>query len=81
MMSRVQNGINGWYKDGAKNAEVLGFHRAMGTKRGSGYNNDSNQRQTDNKSSLLELEVVQNEWYDGEHETRDRGSLRESEGV
>ena len=46
-----------------------------------GYNNDSNQRQTDNKSSLLELEVVQNEWYDGEHETRDRGSLRESEGV
>ena len=35
MMSRVQNGINGWYKDGAKNAEVLGFHRAMGTKRGS----------------------------------------------
>ena len=46
-----------------------------------GYNNNSNQRQTDNKSSLLELEVVQNEWYDGEREMRDRGSLRESEGV
>ncbi len=46
-----------------------------------GYNNNSNQRQTDNKSSWLELEVMQNEWYDGERETRDRGSLRESEGV
>ena len=46
-----------------------------------GYNNDSNQRQTDNKSSWLELEVMQNEWYDGERETRDRGSLRESKGV
>jgi len=41
--------------------EVLGFHRATGTKRGSRVQQQFQPRQTNNKSSLLELEVVQDD--------------------
>ena len=41
--------------------EVLGFHRATGTKRGSGVQQRFQPRQTDNESSLLKLEVVRDD--------------------
>ena len=54
------------------NGEVLGFHRAMGTKRGSGVQQQFQPRQTNNESSLLELEVMRDdEWGNDSPTTAD----------
>ncbi len=54
---------NEWGNDGPiiADSEVLGFHRATGIKRGSRVRQQFQPRQTNNKLSLLELEVMRND--------------------